>query len=166
MTLSFALSWCTVQSGCVCFSLLCMYSHMSWLIALCLNPVNLCTTMWHLVWWCWLSSCLGEQPSLWELDTQEQLSDRKKQTRQTYGRTDFWFLDIMLKDWWDTNALLVGVSSYGFRIMGVASDNFDTTVFLIVKCLFILVYPWWNKQQEIFHLHHHYILRQFNTHIP
>ena len=94
------------------------------------------------------------------------VNDRKKQTRQTYGRTDFWFLDIMLKDWWDTNALLVGVSSYGFRIMGVASDNFDTTVFLNVKCLFILVYPWWNKQQEIFHLHHHYILRQFNTHIP
>lgn len=126
MTLSFALSWCTVQIGCVCFSSLYMYSHMSWLIAPLIS--NTC-----FVWiqsicapqcdtWCWLSSCLGEQPSLWGLDTQEPLSMAEKTNTPDFWKNwFFWFLDIMLKDRWDSNAHLVGVSSYRFRIMGVAS---------------------------------------------
>lgn len=148
MTLSFALSWCTVQIGCVCFSSLYMYSHMSWLIAPLISNTcfvwiqSICAP--QCVTWCWLSSCLGEQPSLWGLDTQEPLSMAEKtNTPDLWKNWFFWFLDIMLKDRWDTNAHLVGVSSYRFRIMGVASVTSAPLFFLSPS-----VYLYWSTLGE------------------
>jgi hypothetical protein len=58
---------------------------------------------------------------------------KQANTPGLWNNFDFWFQEKMLKDWWDTTALLVGVISYRFRIIGVANETWTPLFFFSPK---------------------------------
>lgn len=107
---------------------------------LCLNPVNLCTTMCHLVLTFILSG--GATIIVRARHTRAIVNGRKNKHARLMEELIFLISGYNVKGSMGYKCPFGGSEFISFQNNGCGKCNFGATVFLIAKCLFVLVYPW------------------------